>query len=197
MVKGIAVLGASAVALLAIGAASAATATPDPKRMVLQLGDLPSGFSQERGRYVSNAQAARETKVKKNYARLGRINGYESDFTKHGAPLVGILQVTSAASNYKTAAGAHTSIRISELAAQRSKPRFRRLSVGTSLGDESRLLTVTLRQGGVTVDVYSLIWRSGRVYATILAGALSGTGSPAQIVALGKKQQKRILAATR
>jgi hypothetical protein len=90
--------------------------------MVLQLSDVPSGFSLVRGRYVSNAQAAKETTVKKDYAKLGRINGYESEFTRHGAPLVGILQVTSAASNYKTAAGAQASIRISDLAARRSTP---------------------------------------------------------------------------
>jgi hypothetical protein len=184
--------------LVAICAPSAySRASADPKLMVLQLSDLPSGFSRGQARYVSNHQALRESTVKKNYAKLGRINGYEAVFTKHGAPLTGILQVNSTASTYKTAAGAQASLRISEVAAGRSRPRFRRLSVGTPLGDEARLLTATVRQGGVTVDVYSLIWRSGSVYATVLAGALTGTGSPAQVVALAKKQQKRIVAATR
>lgn len=195
MMKAVAL--AASVTLVAVAGASGAPATPDPKRMVLQLRDQPSGFSLERGRYVSNAQAAKETTVKKDYAKLGRINGYESQFARHGAPLVGILQVTSAASNYKTAAGAQASIRISDAAARRSTPRFRRLSVGTALGDEARLLTVTLRQGGVSVDVYTLIWRSGKVYASIFVGALAGTGNPAQVVALGKKQQRRIIRATR
>lgn len=188
---------AASVTLVFVAGASGATATPNPKRMVLQLSDVPSGFSLVRGRYVSNAQAAKETTVKKDYAKLGRINGYESEFARHGVPLVGILQVTSAASNYKTAAGAHASIRISEVAALRSTPRFRRLSVGTALGDEARLLAVTKRQGGVSVDVYALVWRSGKVYASIFAGALAGTGNPAQVVALGKKQQRRIIQAVR
>ena len=48
--------------LLAGAGTAADTATADPKALVLQLADLPTGFEFKSGNYVSNAQAARESK---------------------------------------------------------------------------------------------------------------------------------------
>jgi hypothetical protein len=189
---------ASAILALVIAAppASPQATAVDTKQMVLRLGDLPAGFRLEQGRYVSNAQALKESPGK-DYVKLGRITGYEAEFVKEGSPFTGILRLSSNASTYKTPAGAHASFRASVRAGQTSTPRFRRLSLGAPLGHEARLLTATVMQNGVKVDVYTVLWRSGNVFASLFAGALAGTGDPAKVVSLAKKQQRRIVAATR
>jgi len=73
---------------------------------VLQLRDLPAGFERTSRRYVSNAQANRESVVKKNYSKLGRIRGYEAEFAKKA--ISGILHITSAAGTYPSADGSET-----------------------------------------------------------------------------------------
>ncbi len=174
-------------------AATATSAQParDPKSLVLQLSDLPAGFEQAAVRYVSNAQANRESQVKKDYAKLGRLRGYEATFQKEAAK--GILFVSGAASTYKAAAGARESFAITAAAVEAStEPRFRRLSLGRKLGDEARLYKTTVTENGLKVDVFSLAWRSGAVLSAVLGSAVSGTAAPSAIVALGVKQQARI-----
>jgi hypothetical protein len=185
--------------LVALGAtAGAATAAfaataPDTKQMVLRLQDAPAGFERSSGRYVSNKQAAAETQVKKDYAKLGRITGYEAEFQKSG--IVGLLQITASSSTYKTARGAHDSLLISAAGAEKATPRFRRLALGGSLGHEARLYKTTITNNGTKIDVVSLAWRYKNIYSGLLAGGISGSFDPAVVVALGRKQQARILAA--
>lgn len=161
--------------------------------MVLRLQDAPAGFELTRGRYVSNKQAAAETQVKKDYAKLGRITGYEATFEKSG--LMGMLQFTSSSSTYRTPKGAHDSILISGAAAEEATPRFRRLALGGSLGHEARLYKATMTNDGIKIDVVTLVWRYKAVYSSIFAAGVSGTFDPAAVVALGRKQQARIVAA--
>jgi hypothetical protein len=162
---------------------------PDTKVMVLQLRDLPTGFGLEKGHYVSNAEANRQATTKKDYARLGRITGYDAEYTKRG--IAGLIQVDSTASLYKTARGARDSIRVSFRAADRGGD-FKRLSVGAPIGNESRLYLSTDKDNGVNVDIYSVVWRSGPVYAAVVAGGLAGTVDAVDVVALARKQQARI-----
>jgi hypothetical protein len=187
------------VVIAAAGLPGAAATAPtsssatDPKALVLQLRDVPAGFERTTGRYVSNAQANRESSVKKNYAKLGRITGYEAEFEKEA--ILGILQISSTASTYKTAAGAHNSIRISVQAADANREvRFRRLSVGGRLGHEAYFHKATMTRDGTKVDVFAVTWRTGRIYAGVLAAALAGSADPADVVALARKQQSRIAA---
>jgi hypothetical protein len=161
--------------------------------MVLRLQDAPAGFERTKGRYVSNKQAAAETQVPKDYVKLGRITGYEAEFHKGG--LVGLLQITSSSSTYKTARGAHDSLLISAAAAEKTTPRFRRLALGGSLGHEARLYKTTITNNGTKIDVVSLIWRYKNIYSALLTGGNSGSFDPAVVVALGRKQQARILKA--
>ncbi len=162
---------------------------------MLQLRDLPAGFERTKARSVSNAQANRESTVKKDFSRLGRITGYEAVFVKEA--IVGILQVTSVASTYKTVAGARESLRITARAAEMNREvRFRRLAIGRRLGHEAVFYKATTTRDGTKVDVFSLVWRSGPIYAGILAGALAGSADPADVVALARKQQARIVAAS-
>jgi hypothetical protein len=185
--------------LVALGAtAGAATAAfaataPDTKQMVLRLQDAPAGFERTKGRYVSNKQAAAETQVPKDYVKLGRITGYEAEFQKGG--LVGLLQITSSSSTYKTARGAHDSLLGSAAGAEKATPRFRRLALGGSLGHEARLYKTTITNNGTKIDVVSLIWRYKNIYSALFTGGISGSFDPAVVVALGRKQQARILKA--
>jgi len=183
------VIGVTAVAATAAFAAT----TPDTKQMVLRLQDAPTGFERTRGRYVSNKQAAAETQVPKDFAKLGRITGYQAEFGKGG--LVGLLQISSSSSTYKTARGAHDSLLISAAGAEKATPRFRRLALGGSLGHEARLYKTTITDNGTKIDVVSLVWRYKNIYSALLAGGVSGTFDPAAVVALGRKQQARIRAA--
>jgi hypothetical protein len=184
-----------AVAVIALGTTAASGASaPDTKRMVLRLQDAPAGFEQTLGRYVSNKQAAVGSQVKKDYAKLGRITGYEATFEKSG--LTGLLQINSSSSIYKTARGAHDSLLASAAGAEKATPRFRRLSLGGSLGHEARLYKATLTNEGTKIDIISVVWRYKTVFSTVIAGGISGTFDPAQVVGLARKQQGRALAAS-
>ncbi len=177
--------------LLSATAAGSAQAARDPKTLVLQPSDLPSGFERDRVRYVTNAQANRESPIKKDYAKLGRLRGYEATFERNA--LTGVIYLSSAASTYKTAAGASDSFAVTTDAVAKSRdPRFRRLSLGSKLGDEARLYKTTLTRDGITIDVFSLAWRSGGVLSVVLGSAVAGTAQPGALVALGRKQQARI-----
>lgn len=186
------VLGVMGALAWAASGAPAASA-PDTKQMVLRLQDAPTGFERTRGRYVSNQQAAAETKVKKDYAKLGRITGYEATFEKGG--FVGMLQITASTSTYKTPRGAHGSLLASAAGAEKATPRFRPLALGGSLGHEARLYKTTITNDGTKIDVISLAWRYKGVYSGLLAAGISGTFDPAAVVALGRKQQARVRSA--
>ena len=188
----LALLGVLGVCALAASSAPAASA-PDTRQMVLRLQDAPAGFERTGGRYVSNKQAAAETEAPKDYVKLGRITGYEAEFEKGG--LVGLLQISAAASTYKTARGAHDSLLGSVAGAEKATPRFRRLALGGSLGHEARLYKTTITNNGMKIDVVSLVWRYKTIFSAVLAGGISGTFDPAAVVALGRKQQARIRAA--
>ena len=58
-------LAALSVVFLLAGAltSTAVAATPDTKKMVLKLADLPAGFALDKGYYADNARAAKETQT--------------------------------------------------------------------------------------------------------------------------------------
>jgi hypothetical protein len=194
-------LAAAAVGALVVGVANAATVTANPRLMVLRLNDLPTGFAANGGHYVSNVRAARESKGTASVAdflRWGRISGYDTSFTR--TALVGLIQLDSNASTYKSTRGAADSLRASFRAiAQSSKSgyRFKRLSIGTTIGHESRLYTARMKAAGTTIDLYAVAWRYFTVKASTTGGGVAGTVTPETIVALAKKQQRHIQAALR
>lgn len=81
------------------------------------------------------------------------------------------------------------------MGAEEATPRFRRLSLGGTLGHEARLYKATLTNEGTKIDIVSVIWRYKAVFSSVIAGGVSGTFDPAVVVALGRKQQARILKA--
>jgi hypothetical protein len=182
------IAGLAVVASIAVPSAQGVRS--DAKAMVLQLGDLPAGFGVDRGDYVSNAELATQN-LHKNYAKLGRLTGYDVLYTKLG--VTGMLGVDSWASIYKTGTGAHDSLMLSmNGAAKEAGPSYRRLAVGTPLGSEARLYLIRATQSGTKVEMYTLAWRDGPVFAEVMAGGIAGTVDPAAVVALAKKQESRI-----
>lgn len=169
-------------------------AHPDTRTMVIQLADLPSGFGVDQGAYVSNAQLAREGDARKDYAKLGRVTGYNVTYKRPG--LAGVLVLDAFASIYRSTAGAHDSLRLSLAGAVKDGgPGFRWVPSVSALGSEARVYLVSTKQNGMAVDYYTVAWRHGRVFAEVICGGVSGQISPAQALALARKQEARITAA--
>jgi hypothetical protein len=184
----------SLVVVLVSATIAAASAAGEPgagaKRMVLQLSDLPHGFGVDRGSYVSNAELARQN-THKDYEKLGRLTGYDVLYTKLGVR--GLLGVDSFASIYKTGAGAHDSLMQSMRGAKATTPdAYRDLAPRAVLGSETRFYVVRAKQDGAKVELYTVAWRDGPVFAEVMGGGIAGTVDPAQVLALAKKQARRI-----
>jgi hypothetical protein len=157
--------------------------------MVLRLGDLPAGFVRRGRGFVSNAQARRQGSVAKNYRLLGRVIGYDAAFTR--AARRGLTEVESSASIYRTGAGAEESLQLSFAAVDRN-PAFSGVGTQAALGDERRVYLTTADSGARKLDVYTVLWRDGSIYATLTGGGPAGTVDPEQVLALAAVQQARI-----
>jgi hypothetical protein len=190
---------AAAAAILAVAVVPAASAgdramTPvrvDARTMVLQPTDLPTGFGRAQGKYVSNAELEQQGDAAKDYAKLGRVTGYDVSYARRATS--GVLGLDSFASLYRSSAGAHDSFLQSVAGARRhGGTAFRSVPVQTALGSEARVYLVTAMQSGVKLDYYTVAWRHGRVFAEVMGGGLSGTFAPAELVALALKQEARI-----
>jgi len=192
------------IVLTAVAAAAAATAfaaAPDTKRMVLRLGDVPAGFSLVKGYSLDNARAAKESKsaTAADFQRWGRITGYEVDFSRDA--ITGLLVINSNVGLYKTSVGARDSLRDSFATA--TKPNrfngqlitFKRVAIGSSLGQEARMYTAQLSNQGFNVTLFAVVWRYKTVKAPLVTGGLQGTVDAKDAATLAKKQQARIVAA--
>ena len=190
---------AAAVAALAavsipVAGAGVQPAPPDTKAMVLQLSDLPHGFGRSQGVYVTNAYLDRVSAVNKDYEKLGRLAGYRVTYRRVG--ISGVLGVDAFASIYRSSSGAHDSYTQSLAGAvQDGGPTFRWLPLRPRLGSETRVYVVTELQSGMRVDYYTIAWRHGRVFAEVIGGGVSGRITLAQVAALARKQEERIVAA--
>jgi hypothetical protein len=193
-------LAAACVGLIVVGTAMASSTAANPRLMVLRLTDLPAGFAANRGHYVSNVESARTSRGTASVAdlrRWGRITGYETSFTR--TALVGLIQVGSNATTYKSVRGAAASLH--DTFRKALKPfngyRFKRLSTGGPIGHESRLYMVRTKSGSTTIDLYLVAWRYFTVIASTQGAGVAGTVTPESVVALAKKQQRHIVAALR
>jgi hypothetical protein len=184
------VFGAAAMAApfaLAGGRASSTSQAPDPKAMVLRLGDLPaSGFAKRPSSgYVTTAKAqATEARKGENFAALGRSNGYEESFV--GATQGGQVTVASSATVFSTVGGAHRALGFIERDGA-DPNRYRQLAA-VRVGAEARLYQVL----GVAFT-YEIAWRSGSVLSTVVVAGAQASDA----VSLGLHQQRRVAAATR
>ena len=168
-------LAAIALAVLTLGgAAQAASVSPDPgdpSRMVVQLGDLPPGFTTASRRARPNATVARETGVPlATLVDWGRIGGFQAEYGRSvdpGSPPRGAATVSAAASTYRTAKGLVKAYRAStERIARTRTPRY-----------VSRALPA--RPGGRGAAVGDPI-RTGRRHGRALHRRLAHCGHPLQ-----------------
>ncbi len=181
------------VALTFVSVADAA----DTKSLVLRLSDLPAGFSLDKGRYIGNAQAVKDLEQGvslADYKRWGRINGYEATFSRE--TVVDLLQVVSGASSYRTIEGNRDSLHYSfaKMAKQRG---FKRVSVGRTIGQESRAYSTSVTSDGVKYRVVGVLWRYRTVKGSVIGAGVQGTVDAEQVFGLARAQQSRIEAALR
>ena len=102
---------AAACAVLGVGVAGVSSArSPDPKLMVLRLSDVPVGFGLVNGYYADNTRAAKENPWVSlaDFSRWGRIIGYGAEYQRSSS--VGLVDIVSRASTYRTALGAGRSL---------------------------------------------------------------------------------------
>jgi hypothetical protein len=192
-----AILAASAVVILAVAVVPGLSASSsDPKRMVLTLRDLPTGFHTAPGTgYRSAATASTDgpSITVAKYKSWGYVNTYQANFAKSGTTRElrrGASEITSSTTIYAKAAGARKSFASSDRTC--AKRPYHQLAMDAHIGDEATLCATTKKTGNLTVQVYGLIWRHGRFKATLLVAGVAGTVSPAQALKLAVRQDRRI-----
>jgi hypothetical protein len=176
--------------------AVASAAILDPKPLTLRLADLPSGFAMKTAHYVSLAAAAKSGPVgAATYRKWGYVNGYEADYTQQGELgelLTGAGEVDSYASVYASDQGAIASWRAANASCRHLKQACTRLALAGKIGDRARLLKLTRKSGGATVTAYSVVWQRGQLRATIFAAGVGVGPSATSVVALARKQDRRM-----
>jgi hypothetical protein len=184
---------------LTASATAARTEAPDTKAMVLALSDLAAGFSQEAGYYADNASIAAESSSVSpaDYARWGRLSGYQARFTRVG--ISGLVRIESVASTYRSIGGTRDSLHASFRVATEPNEKgwvFKRASIQAPLGDEARLYTTKMTtSAGTRAVLYVLFWRYRTVKAFLYGGGRQGTVSAERVIALAKRQERKIEAA--
>jgi hypothetical protein len=188
------------VAMLCLASPVASSASPQPRRLVLQLSDLATGFGIDKSGVRTNKQVAKDdasTPVGQ-LVRWGRIGGWETDFSKDTSVaglLSGAIGGESLASVYKTEKGARASFVVA--ASRCARKPFKEISAGVRFGDETHLCSLVRKSNGQTIRVFTLIWRRGTVTAALVLAGVEGRIRPEEAVALGRRQDARIKAEVR
>jgi hypothetical protein len=153
------------------------------KRLVLQRGDLPSGYT-EIGAGAQNPFTATGVDPK----RYGRKGGWYADYRRPPGVMSGALIVQSAADVFGDAKGAGR-----ELDAVRK--RLEALAVPPPrLGDES--VAAKIRGAGETAAlIYTIAWRQANVTSLLVVTGLTGKLKRAEAVALARRAGARVAAA--
>ena len=188
-------LGAAALALAGI---AAATTAPSPAALVLRQSDVPPEYAADPASGArSNAEEAEAMQIPRaTVERWGRIDGYWVLFARPPAikdRRSGFSAITSSASVFRTAAGAHAAY-----AAIVSRCRRERYAVSAvaRVGEEGALCARTVTTPGApATTIYAVIWRRRRVMASTGTASLQPATKPEQTVALAVEQDGRIRSA--
>ena len=166
-------------------ASSAAGAAPDPARLVLRQGDVPSSYHLNRTKsgHRSVAQDAREfPELRKKYVSWGHIAAYQVQFDHVND------RISSRVDLLRTRAGARAMLawfvrETNRQSQQQLRPaRFR-------IGDAGMLYAWKFGDEGFTI----VLWRKGGVFSIV-----GGDGiSKASVIALARRQERRIEAVLR
>jgi len=184
---------AALAALLLAGCGSSGTTIPQSKlsKLVLQQRDLPKGFASF---YLGRQLAADQPGTRSDPERFGRLGGWIGRWHRAGSTATeGPLVVASRADLFKDSGGAKQ-----ELAAD--KEHLSRLAGSAvdpgKLGDAAVAYTFVQR-GAVDVRSYSIAWRQANAEAELDLNGFDGKLSLADALALARKQQARLIAASR
>lgn len=155
----------------------------DAKHLVLQPGDLPSGYT-EIGAGAQNPFTATSVDPK----RYGRTGGWYADYRRPPGVTAGALIVQSAADVFGDAKGAGR-----ELDADRAKVEANAIPA-PRLGDESVAGKVQ-GAGRPAALVYTFAWRKDNVTSLLVVTGLSGRLTNAEAVRLARRANARVTAA--
>jgi hypothetical protein len=179
-------------------AAGAPTSSGDPRRYVLALGDLPTGFKQAVSSYRTPEDAAYQSPISAaNYRRWGFSRGYEAIYAltaqQAQAPgFAGIRAVVAVADLYVTDTGAERSLTARATICRKTP--YRKLSLrGFAIGQQ----TFLCKARAATQEAYALYWRHGAIDAFVVAVSRTATSLPQQravtlVEQLANIQQRRI-----
>ena len=172
---------------------------------MLDLSEVPAGFSASPGHYLALASLAKQTGASvAQYRAWGYENGYQIDFsTESGAAGLGTgpLGITSVAIAYRTAAGASAAY----LSAYSLCPKLGRydatvlgsyVSPGARIGDQSFVCAISSLN--LATPDYDIYWRQGTVEGLIvLAGQSSRAVTAANAATLARTQDAKDMATLR
>jgi hypothetical protein len=168
--------------------------TPDPKDLVAQLSDLPTGYSVDRaGTGPRSLAEALENASPEQAAVIERerIAGYEVTFE---SPNLALISCT--ASTYRSSDGAQEVYRIgverAPTAATESGGKLEPASLEEEIGEEAAAFTGEF-QGA---SAFTVVWRDRNVLGLCISGGLLAT-DPQQTVRVAQAQQERISNALR
>jgi hypothetical protein len=167
---------------------TASEPTPDPKDLVAQLSDLPSGYSVDtKGtgpRSLADALENATTPEHVDLIRRERVAGYESQFESTNFNVINCT-----ATVYRSSDGAAEAFGLGNKRAM-DEASFKPASLSESLGDEEEAYNA--ESGGFSVFV--IVWRDRNVLGFCASSGLVPP-DPAATIRVAQAQQARIAAA--
>lgn len=155
-----------------------ARAAKSPKQIVLRSSEIPMGFKQTKGHFISNTQDAKTSHVSVGTLnRKGRITAYEEEFDRAAAR--GMTLIENEVDVFKSSSGAHWeySRSLANLRHQIGKSKLHPMSIG-HIGDQSIAFTVREKSGGTNVTLVLVAFRHGQYDSEVTIGGTTGTFSP-------------------
>ena len=167
---------------------TASEPTPDPKDLVAQLSDLPSGYSVDTKntgpRSLSDSLKIAKTPEHAALIKRERVAGYESQFQSTNFNVI-----NCSATVYRSSDGAAEAFRLGIKSAE-DEASFKPASLTESLGDEEEAYNA--ESGGFSVFV--IVWRDGNVLGFCASSGLVPP-DPAATIRVAQAQEERIAAA--
>ena len=148
-------------------------------RLVLQPRDLPEAFVQFDKRHQTER------------ARFDRIDGWTVRYHRSGTPgTTGPIVVASKADLFESADGAKDAFEAALADVRDSAPEWKPIGE-PGLGEESFAAT-SVQTGAASVRYYEVFWREGNATATLDVNGFEGKLPLADVLALARKQERRI-----
>jgi hypothetical protein len=164
-------------------AVPASAADVDPRALVVQPADVPTGFRVDRdesGLRSNELEAKEYPQTRAVFARLGRVTGYQVAFVR------GDASIEARSDLFRTTTGARKMLAWVDLEYRKSGVRGQRRAA-LDIGDEGWVIWA-----GKDLGLTLVFWRHGRVFSGLLGHLIPRE----RTIALAHSQQRRIAAAT-